>query len=476
MEERADIKRREMQFLAAEYQKRPELFEQLSYLEDAEFLHEFGIVIPGKEGFLPGTLKLWPEDFIVEEVGPDGALTEVREVAASEPGEGPTVYATLVKCGLSTLEAVDDLCRKLGLERQDISYAGIKDKDALTSQRISLRRTTLEAVQAVSSQHFFLTGLRCGKGVVEKGRLRGNRFTVLVRTQTSLDEPNNARMVAAVLAKVRDQGFYNFFYLQRFGTPRLRNYEWAYHILRGDYEHAVRDILTAPSDRELGYFKELRGRIEAAFGNWAEVQNILEPFPLMLVHERKIVEHLASHPGDYAGALKTIPDQITLWIYALASLFFNQKISEYLRKGKEPPERLPFILSDDRHDVDLYRDILQRYGLYPLPFKNLRPFSIVLKKRDAPTKDRIQGLRGEVLPEGLLLRFELGKGQYATTFLSHLFNLTAGGIPQGISHERVDTTAALKKASLEPILERFASVIRVKRENTFEALLQKEAE
>ncbi len=476
MQERSNTKQNEMRALAAHYQKHPELFEQQTFIEDAEFLKEFGIFIPDKEHFMSATLKVWPEDFIVEEIGADGKV-ETISLGSSEPsGEGKTVFATLVKCGLSTIEVVEDLCRILGVAREDISYAGIKDKDALTAQRISIRRTTPEAVRIVSSPYFFLKDIVCGKGVVEKGRLKGNRFTILLRTEELLDEPHNSEVMARALQAVQEKGFYNFFYLQRFGTPRLRNYEWAYHILLGNYRQAVFDHLTAPSTRELGYFKKLRGEIEAKFGQWAEIKKLLEPYPIMLAHENKVVDHLLKNPEDYAGALASIPDQITLWMYALASLFFNQKISFNIERNQEPPDRLPFFLSNDKADWDVYRATLQKYELYPPPFKNLRPFQVLLKKRDAQTKDRAKIIKGEVTDKGLLLQFELGKGQYATTFLSHLFNLTAGKLPEKISRERLDTKALVGDLPIAPVIERFASVIRIKGENAFEGLLEKVSE
>ena len=92
---------------------------------------------------------------------------------------------------------------------------------------------------------------------------------------------------------------------------------------------AVFDFLVFGSERELEYFKSLRRDIEANFGKWDEVENILAPLPIIFTHERKVVAHLQKHPDDFVGALQTISEQVTLWEYALTSLFFNKKISEY---------------------------------------------------------------------------------------------------------------------------------------------------
>lgn len=475
-DDRLQIKQGEMALLAEAYKEHPEQFTARTYIDDAETLGGFGIHIPGKEHFVSGTLKLWPEDFIVEEIGGDGThySADTENTPHTDPGPAPTVYATLVKCGLSTLEATDDIARQLGIKKEAISFAGIKDKDALTSQRISLRGVRPEKVVELHSSYFFLKDIAGGKGVVEKGSLRGNRFSIFVRTEENPGEGEASQHIARALQAVTEKGFYNFFYLQRFGTPRLRNYYWARHILRGEYEAAVLDILTYPAPRELEYFKILRGKVQGLFGQWSAVEAELAPFPHIFIHELKIVRHLIEHPTDFAGALREIPEQITLWMYALTSLLYNELLSEYVRTGKEVPERLPFFLSPKPEDSVLYRPMLENLGLYPVPLQNLRQFPFIqIRSRSQHTRDHATIRKGEVREEGVLLQFDLAKGQYATTFLSHIFNLTSGVPPMGIRKNRIDTKQLLGEPSVLPALERFKDVIHPKGENVFENMLQK---
>ena len=265
--------------------------------------------------------------------------------------------------------------------------------------------------------------------------------------------------------------FYNFFYLQRFGTPRLHNFAWARQILRGEYEAAVRDIIAFEGSRELPYFKQMRKKMDASFGRWDEIQKLIEPLPLMFRHEQRLVNYLAVHPGDYVGALKMIPEQITLWMYALSSLLFNQYISNCLMRGEEPPAQLPFFLSHEKAAYEPYRDMLEALGMYPPPFTNLKPFpQVQIRTRYAETKDTADIRNAEVIDEGVVLEFELGKGQYATTFLSHLFNLAGGKLPNTFSKNRVDSKALLGEEPLAPVLQNFTEVIHEKGENMFEQL------
>jgi TruD family tRNA pseudouridine synthase len=475
MQERFDSKQQEFNFLKEEYKRKPELFDQKSFTEGPETLGEFGIYIPHKDDFPAGYIKLWPEDFIVEEVGTDGHQYTIAP-GEGEPaaGEG-TVVATLVKCGLSTLEAVADIAAQLGVPVDSISYAGIKDKDAITAQRIAIKSTSTQAVAAITSPFYFLKDIQVGKGVVQKGELTGNRFTILIRTPESLENASLANALAASLKSVHAHGFYNFFYLQRFGTPRLCNFLWALDILKGDYKAAVKSVFAYTGERELPYFIALRQKLGEHFGKWESMAELLKPFPYMMQHEHKLVRHLSAHPDDFAGALKMIPEQTTLWMYALSSIYFNQKISDYLIDHKEPPEELPFFLSPHAGDWEPYKQMLTSHKVYPVPLKNLRPFpQVQIRRRRAKTKDRAKILAGEIVPEGFVLQFVLGKGQYATTFLSHLFNLVSGYPPQGLSFERVNTKQTLGDSTTTDTIARFEKVIHSKGENAFELLMGRE--
>lgn len=473
MEERADIKKAEYAHLAAAYERDPSLFAQALHVEDAAALAEFGIAIPQKESCPLAMLKLWPEDFIVEErIGEH--LSRVTSRGEPVATEGATIYATLIKCGISTIEAVEDIAGKLGVRIEDIAYAGIKDKDAVTAQRISIRRASLAEVTGISSPHFFLTDVESGQGAVGKGSLTGNRFTIFMRTQESFFGPEETHLFTQKIEALQTFGFYNFFYLQRFGTPRLHNFAWALMILKGEYEEAVRDIIRYEGERELPYFKGVRRELDALFGDWSAMRALIEPLPLMFRHEHRMLAHLERHPHDFRGALQQIPEQITLWMYALSSLLFNQYISNCLARGQEPPEELPFFLSRERKDYEPYKDMLHSLGIYPPSFEHLKPFpQVMIRSRMTPTRDTAKIYKAEVVEGGVILEFELGKGQYATTFLAHLFTLTAGLVPEGISRARVDTKALIGEESLSPVMERFAPIVSEKGANAFEAILGK---
>ena len=96
----------------------PRLFRTETYVDDQKFLDRYGIFIPEKKNLPKGYIKLWPQDFIVEEISLDGNLQDIyHEKFLSTKKEfsygDPVIYTTLVKCGLSTLEAAEELAKEL---------------------------------------------------------------------------------------------------------------------------------------------------------------------------------------------------------------------------------------------------------------------------------------------------------------------------------------------------------------------------
>ena len=458
MDDRHTTKQQELKILHEEYLKSSESFVAKPYAEDAAFLRQFGIIIPGKQKMQSVFLKLFASDFIVEEILIDKKICTINQGVTDLPplpSEKGAIFATLVKCNVSTIEVVHELALKLGCEVKDIHYAGLKDKNAITSQRISIHNVPLQKLSGISSPYYFLKDIQTNKGGVQKGGLYGNRFTILLRTT----EPINEVILKENMEKIKKEGFYNFYYLQRFGTPRLINYQWGFEILKGNYEKAVRGFLTSESDREILFFKKLRERIARDWPDMIKIQNILSPFPLICFNEQKVVRHLIKSPGDYLGALKNVPDQAMLWVYGFVSLLFNETLSSYATDDRVPPKEIPLLLSDNRDDIAFYERFLKAVKYWPPEFKNIRPFPHIRPQhRMIRTKDTVDFHSVKVIPEGVILSFSLEKGEYATTMLAHLFNLTSGSPAPELSKKRIDILSSIGLERNEFLLSLFEKI------------------
>jgi tRNA pseudouridine13 synthase len=441
----------------------PKLFRNDTFVDDQKFLKNYGITIPEKKNLPKGYIKLWPQDFIVEEISLEGEVQDIYQdsFVSKEKSfffQKPIIWGNLVKCGLSTIEAVKELAKKLNIESSLIKYAGIKDKFAITSQLFSIRNVSPEKLHSVLSPNFFIKNIFSRDKEISVGSLKGNQFTIFLRTEYTLPQKN----FFSNLQKIQKEGFYNFYYLQRFGTPRLIAPLCGFYLLKGDYERAVFTEICQPGPRELPYLQNLRKSIAQFWGNWEEIATILESFPLTFRVEKILVDHLINHPHDFLGALRKVPSQVRLWVDSFNSLLFNRKISFFLEQKKELPKKLPFLSKNNKETWLIYEELLRKYGFSSpfLIFKNLSPFPFIkLGGKARETKIKPQILDYKIIPEGVILNFNLPKGCYATTFFSHLFNLVSGTLPQKISNLPIDTKATLKKPSLDQVLNRFQEVV-----------------
>ena len=441
----------------------PRFFESQTFIDNQKILEKYGIFIPEKKKLPLGYLKLWPQDFIVEEISFDGELQTVfpdkfLHKKRDFLPEDPIIYATLVKCGLSTIEVAEELAKQLKINLENIKYPGIKDKHAITSQLISIKEGDIEKIHQFSLPQFFLKNIFSGEKELHLGNLRSNQFTILIRTGPDFRKEEFLKR----LKEIERNGFFNFFYLQRFGIPRLTAPYCGLYIIKGDYEKAVFTALCKPGERELFYFQNIRKEIEGLWRKWEDIEGVLELFPLTFWNERKMVEYLIKNPEDFAGALNQIPKQVWLWVDSFASLLFNKKLSSYVKEDKDPPLAFPLWRQEKKAWL-LYKEPLDQLEIFSIAFtlKNLEPFPFAIRRGggERKSKEKIEILNYKIIPEGVILNFNLPKGCYATTFLSHLFNLASGNLPKKFSNLPIDTKANLNQPSLEEILNKFTDVV-----------------
>jgi TruD family tRNA pseudouridine synthase len=441
----------------------PQLFVEPTLVEDARFLKGFGIYIPQKKSFSKGYIKLYPEDFIVEEIAKDGTVYTVTHDNVLNQSSfiptSPILYATLVKCNISTVEAIKDLSTQLHCDKSQIGYAGLKDEKAFTAQRISLKNVSIEHLKKVSSPHYFLKDTVPGTNPIQKGVISGNRFSIFVRTEKdggSVDKDTFQKS----LDNLKQTGFYNYYYLQRFGPPRLLNFQAGMDLLRGNYEQVVKDVITKTGPQESLFYIRIRTELLARWGNWQEMLNIISPVASCFLDEQRLLQSLLKDGTNFKKALHQIPETVALLVYSVSSLFFNKYIAEQIQSQRVLLKELPLLLSNDQQDIDLYKTLLESIKMYPLSFQNVLPFTIIrLQKRMVATMSTAKIHSYTICPEGVALSFSLDTGQYATTFLAHLFNLVSGNTPDNFYDTKVNVKERLREGTLSPLFEHFKKVL-----------------
>jgi tRNA pseudouridine13 synthase len=283
-----------------------------------------------------GTVKSAPEDFVVEEIP-----------SAPPPSpDGPYAIATLRVRNWETNRLVREVARALRISRRRIGYAGTKDKRAVTTQLVSFEGVAPEAVRALHLGDVEVLDVYAAGAPLELGDLRGNRFRVVVRN-LSVAADEAAHRVEAIERELRRlRGFPSFFGVQRFGSVRPITHIVGRHIVRGEFDEAVNAYVANPLD---GEDPESYG-VRAALRDTGDVRAALRTYPRSYGFEKAILNHLASNPGDYVGALRVLPFNLQMmFVHGYQSFLFNRILSERMRRGLpiHEPVAGDFVLPTD---------------------------------------------------------------------------------------------------------------------------------
>ena len=283
-----------------------------------------------------GRLRASPTDFVVEEL----------PLPISDPN-GPYLICRLTKTNWELQRAVKEIAKRLGISHRRIAWAGTKDKNAVTTQFISIYDVPPEAVEQVRLADIVLEAVGRSQHPLALGNLAGNRFDIVIRDCIEDDLP--ARVQAATA--VASAGIPNYYGLQRFGVVRPVTHLVGERILKGDYEGAVAAYIGRAYPRE----PEEVQRARTHFAETHDARAALADLPIRMTYERAMANHLVANPGDYAGALRALPPKLlSLLVSAFQSYLFNRALSSRIDAGMsltEPEigDRLLFL--DGREDV-----------------------------------------------------------------------------------------------------------------------------
>jgi len=150
-----------------------------------------------------GVLRATPEDFVVDEI-----------LGFEAGGEGPHALLTVRKRGANTEWVARELARAAGCKPFDVGFAGLKDRNAVTTQSFTLPRgkRAAEEFVGIAGEGYEVIAAAPHQRKLPRGALAGNRFEITVRDVAS--DP------AGVASRVRDiatDGVPNYFGPQRFG-------------------------------------------------------------------------------------------------------------------------------------------------------------------------------------------------------------------------------------------------------------------
>jgi len=200
-----------------------------------------------------GRMREVPEDFKVDEV-----------LGFAPDGEGEHWLLRIRKRGVNTDWVARRLASVAGVAPREVSYAGLKDRRAVTSQWFSIRapgRTTPNW-DALEAEGLELLDAARHRRKLRRGVLKANRFQIRLRGVQGDRAALDAR-----LRVIRERGFPNYFGGQRFGHG-YRNLSEAARLFSGRIKGLKRHQrgLYLSAARSMLFNELLARRIEA--GRW----------------------------------------------------------------------------------------------------------------------------------------------------------------------------------------------------------------
>lgn len=221
-------------------------------------------------------IKQLPEDFIVNEIS-----------NVNVQNNGQYAYYILKKTNLTTIDALQILSNKFKIPLKNFGFAGNKDKNAVTEQKISIFRGN-KNFENFEFKNIGLRYLGNGKEPISLGDLEGNEFMITIRNLNNNDVKKIQKLQNK---KIKIPNLYG---PQRFSKS---NHLIGKAIIKKDFKKAVELIL------------ENRG-----------------------ILEDQIKQYLENNKNNYIEALRLISLKTRkIFVHSYQSFLFNQLVSQYLK-------------------------------------------------------------------------------------------------------------------------------------------------
>lgn len=303
------------------------------------------------EPLLSAAIRTVPEDFQVDELS-----------AFEATGEGEHLLLEIRKRGVNTVAVAKRLAQWAGIPEMGVSYAGQKDRHAVTTQRFSvhLPKRVSPDIATLESDEIHVVSATWHNRKLQRGALAGNRFRLVLR-----DVQGDVAAIDARLQTIAARGLPNWFGEQRFGRDG-GNVPAALAMFGGRRVRQDQRSMLLSAARSALFNRVLAARVEQ--GNWdrpleGEVwmldgsRSVFGPEPMSEV----LAERLARfdiHPSGPlwgVGELRSTGEALALESAALAD---EQALA--LRAGLEAAG-----LKQERRSLRLRPELLQHQWLQP---------------------------------------------------------------------------------------------------------------
>ncbi|MCD6513035.1 MAG: tRNA pseudouridine(13) synthase TruD [Thermoplasmata archaeon] len=259
-----------------------------------------------------GKIKSIADDFYVEEIS-----------IFPPPAKGKFVIVRVKSKNWETNRLIEKIASILKISPRAIGYAGIKDRRSISVQLMSIASSP-EKIMSIHLPDVEISVLYRTNKPIYAGNLKGNIFRIVIR------DIENEEDAEKCMQTIKENGFPNFFGIQRFGIARPITHTVGKYLLENKIKEAVMEYIAHAFEREDEESYEAR----KFFKETMDFEEALKIFPEKLSFERRMLEHLSKNPDDWYGALSKLPFSLRrMFIHAYQSFLFNRILSERIRRG-----------------------------------------------------------------------------------------------------------------------------------------------
>lgn len=224
-------------------------------------------------------VKQAPVDFVVREI------TEFP-FSPSESKARRYSFYQLDKTGLGTPEVASVILSKWNLQRQQLSYGGLKDRHASTRQFLTIDNGP---ATDLAEPGFTLKFLGFSNRKFTAADILRNQFEIQLRGLTA----EAAHKLALTLERLPG-GVPNYFDDQRFGSLGDSGQFIAHPWCLGDYEKAFYLAVAEHNPHDRPRDREQKRIVREHWGDWTTCKALLERS-----HLRSLVTYLVDHPQGF---------------------------------------------------------------------------------------------------------------------------------------------------------------------------------